>query len=72
MTWRDELESKTQNAIMKAMGQSSTFRSGLDNEEEVRKRNQLEDLSDDKVLSECKLLGSMYIISATKYKTFLL
>lgn len=52
MTWRDELERKAQNAVMRAMGQSPTFRGGLDHPAELRKgSNQFEDLCDEKVTS---------------------
>ena len=43
--WREDLERRTQSAVMRALGQTPPSRRGL----EVRKGNQFDDLCDEKV-----------------------
>ena len=48
--WRDELEKKTQKAILRAMGETAPpSRASIDSQTGVRKHRYFDELSDEKV-----------------------
>ena len=47
--WRDELEKKTQNAILRAMGQPLPSRESMGSQMGFRRENQFDHLQDEKV-----------------------
>ena len=60
--WRDELEKKTQNAILRALGKSLPSRGGLDSQSGKRKRSHFEDLHDEKVTTRNERFGLLCIV----------